>query len=38
MEFSQYQQFLAKVEIRTKSDGSKTLYVESYPIDKIGKV
>lgn len=38
MEFSQYQQFLAKVEIRTKPDDSKTLYVESYPIDKIGKV
>jgi len=38
MKFSQYQQFLAKVEIRTKRDGSKTLYVESFPIDKIRKV
>ena len=35
MEFAQYQQFIANVEIRTKPDDSVTLYVESFPIDKI---
>ncbi|MEM6769259.1 MAG: hypothetical protein AAF597_01640 [Bacteroidota bacterium] len=35
--FPNYNQFLAKVEIRTKPDGSTTLYVESYPADKILK-
>lgn len=34
-EFSQYKQFLVKVELRTKPDNSITLYVESYPVDKI---
>ncbi len=36
-EFPQYKQFLAKVELRTKSDDTTTLYVESIPVDKIPK-
>jgi len=35
--FSEHKQLLTKVEIRTKSDNSTTLYVESFPIDKILK-
>lgn len=35
--FSGYNQLLIKVEIRTKPDDSATLYVESYPVDKILK-
>jgi len=35
--FSEYNQLLIKVEIRTKPDDSTTLYVESYPADKILK-
>ena len=35
--FSGYNQLLTKVEIRTKPDDSTTLYVESYPVDKILK-
>ncbi len=35
--FSQYDQLLLKVEIKTKPDNSTTLYVESYPVDKIPK-
>ncbi len=37
MLFSQFNQFFFHVEIKTKPDGSKTLYVESAPADKIGK-
>ena len=37
MAFSQYKQFIAKVEIRRKPDNSTTLYVESFPVDKILK-
>ena len=35
MHFSQYNQLLIKVEIRTKADDSTTLYVESCPVDKL---
>lgn len=37
MYFSHYNQFILKVEIKAKSDGSKTLYVESANADKIKK-
>lgn len=36
MLFSQFNQFIFHVEIKTKSDGSKTLYVESAPANKTG--
>jgi hypothetical protein len=36
LKFSQYNQFLFKVEMRRKADGQATLYVESAPADKIG--
>jgi len=35
--FSEYNQFLLNVELRTKPDGSITLYVDSYPVDKISE-
>jgi len=35
--FINYKQLLTKVEIRRKSDNSTTLYVESFPVDKIMK-
>ncbi|MEZ5045288.1 MAG: hypothetical protein R2828_35665 [Saprospiraceae bacterium] len=35
LHFSNYNQFLVKVEIRTKPNGDTVLYVESYPADKI---
>lgn len=35
--FSKYNQFIFRVKIRTKNDGTKTLYVESAPADKIVK-
>ncbi|WP_339923495.1 hypothetical protein [uncultured Cyclobacterium sp.] len=33
--FNNYKQLLTNVEIRRKPDNSATLYVESYPADKI---
>lgn len=36
LKYSKYNQFIFTVEIRRKSDGGKTLYVESAPADKIG--
>lgn len=33
--FSEYNQFLIRVEIRTKPDNSTTLFVESCPVEKI---
>lgn len=38
MLFPQFNQFIFHVEIKTKPDGSKTLYVESAPANKIGKI
>lgn len=35
MEFSEYDQLIASVEIKTKPDGSKTLFVLSGPADKL---
>lgn len=36
--FSKYDHYIFKVEVRTKEDGSKTIYVESAPVDKIKSV
>ena len=35
MHFSQYDQFIVKIETRRKPDGSTTLFVQSYPADKL---
>lgn len=36
-DYYQYPQLIFKVEMRTKPNGMKTLYVESAPADKIAK-
>lgn len=36
--FSQYNQLIVKVETRVKADNTTTLYVESYPADKLSRL